>query len=177
MVRSDKSASGVIFTIDPDTGFNNTIIINGIWGLGENIVQGIVTPDEWVVFKPTLHNGNWNPILKKTCGSKEFTMRYSDKYERTSIGNTIKNSVTPVEKQNRFCLSDKEIIQLSQWCFSIEKHYRKPMDIEWAKDGLNGQIYIVQARPETIHGNGNRKVRATFLKVPKKAINYKKAKF
>jgi pyruvate,water dikinase len=162
MVRSDKSASGVIFTIDPDTGFNNTIIINGIWGLGENIVQGIVTPDEWVVFKPTLHNGNWNPILKKTCGNKEFTMRYSDKYERTSIGNTIKNSVTPVEKQNRFCLTDKEIIQLSQWSFSIEKHYRKPMDIEWAKDGLNGQIYIVQARPETIHGNGNRKVRATY---------------
>jgi pyruvate,water dikinase len=170
MVRSDKSASGVVFTIDPDTGFKNTIIINGIWGLGENIVQGIVTPDEWVVFKPTLHNGNWNPILKKTCGSKEFTMRYSDKKERNSIETTIRNSVTSLEKQNQFCLTDNEVIQIAQWCYAIEKHYRKPMDIEWAKDGLNEQIYIVQARPETIHGLKNRNIRTTYKLLEKSKV-------
>ena len=170
MVRSDKAASGVVFTIDPDTGFKNTIIINGIWGLGENIVQGIVTPDEWVVFKPTLHNGNWSPILKKTCGSKEFTMRYSDKKERTSIETTVKNSVTPLEKQNQFCLNEREVIQIAQWCYAIEKHYRKPMDIEWAKDGLNDQIYIVQARPETIHGLKNRNIQTTYKLLEKSKI-------
>ena len=151
MVRSDLASSGVVFTIDPDTGFKNTLIINSIWGLGENIVQGKSTPDEWVVFKPTLQNGNWNPILKKNRGQKEFTLIYADENVNPSIENTVVNRLTSVEKQNQFSLTDKEVIQLSQWCNSIEKHYRKPMDIEWAKDGVNNKLYIVQARPETVH--------------------------
>lgn len=151
MVRSDLASSGVVFTIDPDTGFKNTLIINSIWGLGENIVQGKSTPDEWVVFKPTLQNGNWNPILKKNRGQKEFTLIYADENVNPTIENTVVNRLTSVEKQNQFSLTDKEVIQLSQWCNSIEKHYRKPMDIEWAKDGVNNKLYIVQARPETVH--------------------------
>lgn len=162
MVRSDKAASGVAFTIDPDSGFKNTIIINGTWGLGENIVQGTVTPDEWMVFKPTLENPDLNPILKRQCGRKEFTMVYSEKSKNTSAENTIINIETPVEQQNEFSLNDKEVIQLSQWCNTIEKHYKTAMDIEWAKDGLNNQIYIVQARPETVHGKANKPVREIY---------------
>jgi len=162
MVRSDKASSGVAFTIDPDSGFENTIIINGSWGLGENIVQGSITPDEWMVFKPTLENTDLNPILKRQRGRKEFTMIYSDRSESLSAENTIVNTETSLEKQNQFSLSDKEVIQLSQWCHKIEKHYKKAMDIEWAKDGLNNQLYIVQARPETIHGKANKKVREIF---------------
>jgi pyruvate,water dikinase len=162
MVRSDKASSGVAFTIDPDSGFENTIIINGSWGLGENIVQGSITPDEWMVFKPTLENPDLNPILKKQCGRKEFTMIYADTSKGSSAENTIVNTDTSLEKQNQFTLSDKEVIQLSLWCYKIEKHYKKAMDIEWAKDGLNNQLYIVQARPETIHGKANKKVREIF---------------
>lgn len=162
MVRSDKAASGVAFTIDPDSGFENTIIINGCWGLGENIVQGAITPDEWMVFKPTLEDPDLNPILKRQCGRKEFTMIYSDKSENTSAENTIVNTETTLEKQNQFSLTDKEVIQLSRWCAKIERHYQKPMDIEWAKDGLNNQLYIVQARPETVHGKTNKQVREIY---------------
>ncbi|MFV8466132.1 phosphoenolpyruvate synthase [Flavobacterium sp. LB1P62] len=162
MVRSDKAASGVAFTIDPDSGFENTIIINSIWGLGENIVQGTVTPDEWMVFKPTLENTDLDPILKRQCGRKEFTMIYADKSNGSSAENTISNTDTSLEKQNQFSLSDKEVIQLAQWCYKIEKHYKKPMDIEWAKDGLNNQLYIVQARPETVHGKANKRVREIY---------------
>lgn len=162
MVRSDKASSGVAFTIDPDSGFENTIIINGCWGLGENIVQGTVTPDEWMIFKPTLENSDLNPMLKKQCGRKEFTMIYSDTSESSSAENTIVNTETTLEKQNQFSLTDKEVIQLSQWCVKIEKHYQKPMDIEWAKDGLNNQLFIVQARPETVHGKGNKQVREIY---------------
>ena len=162
MVRSDKASSGVAFTIDPDSGFENTIIINGCWGLGENIVQGTVTPDEWMIFKPTLENSDLNPMLKKQCGRKEFTMIYSDTSESSSAENTIVNTETTLEKQNQFSLTDKEVIQLSQWCVKIEKHYQKPMDIEWAKDGLNNELFIVQARPETVHGKGNKQVREIY---------------
>ncbi|MEZ7504318.1 phosphoenolpyruvate synthase [Flavobacterium sp. Arc2] len=162
MVRSDKAASGVAFTIDPDSGFHNTIIINGSWGLGENIVQGTITPDEWMVFKPTLENSKLNPILKRHCGRKEFTMIYAESSEETSSQHTIINTPTTVEKQNQFSLSDKEVIQLAHWCYTIEKHYKKPMDIEWAKDGLNNQLYIVQARPETIYGKDIKQVREIY---------------
>ena len=162
MVRSDKASSGVAFTIDPDSGFENTIIINSCWGLGENIVQGTVTPDEWIVFKPTLENPELNPILKRQCGRKEFTMIYANTSESLSAENTIINTETPLEKQNQFSLNDKEVVQLSQWCYSIEKHYKKAMDIEWAKDGLNDQLYIVQARPETVHGKVNKQIREIY---------------
>lgn len=162
MVRSDKAASGVAFTIDPDTGFQNTIIINSSWGLGENIVKGTVTPDEWMVFKPTLQNKNYNPILKKKCGRKEFTMIYAQQSAENSAEETTINNETPIEKQNQFTLKDTEVIQLSQWCYTIEKHYNKPMDIEWAKDGLNNKLYIVQARPETIYGVDKKQVREIY---------------
>lgn len=152
MVRSDKASSGVAFTIDPDSGFKNTIVINGTFGLGENIVQGRITPDEWTVFKPTLFNKKTNPILKSRCGNKEFTMVYSENAKDTSAEKTIVNIDTPIEEQNKFSLTSSEVIKLAQWCQKIEDHYKKAMDIEWAKDGLNDQLYIVQARPETVHG-------------------------
>jgi len=162
MVRSDKASSGVAFTIDPDSGFKNGIIINSSWGLGENIVQGRVTPDEWLVFKPTLFNEKLNPILKSHCGRKEYTMLYVQNAESASAEKTIVNINTPSEKQNEFSLTKKEVIQLAQWCHKIEQHYGKAMDIEWAKDGLNNQLYIVQARPETVHGKDQKQVREIF---------------
>ena len=162
MVRSDLAASGVAFTIDPDTGFQNTIIINSVWGLGENIVQGRVTPDEWVVFKPTVNNPDLQPILRRKCGKKEQTMVYAKSDETSSAENTIINETTSNKKQEQFSLSDKEVIMLSQWCYKIEKHYNKTMDIEWAKDGISNQLYIVQARPETIHNKEKKQVREIY---------------
>jgi pyruvate, water dikinase len=162
MVRSDKASSGVAFTIDPDSGFQNAIIINSCWGLGENIVQGRVTPDEWMVFKPTLFDEKLNPVLKSRCGRKEYTMLYVENAESASAEKTIANIDTSIEKQIEFSLTQKEVIQLAQWCYKIEQHYGKPMDIEWAKDGLNNQLYIVQARPETIHGKEKKQVREIF---------------
>ena len=158
MVRSDKASSGVAFTIDPDSGFRNVVVINGTFGLGENIVQGRITPDEWVVFKPTLFNKKLNPILKSRCGKKEFTMIYAENAPAVSADKTIVNKDTPLSEQNKFSLTDKEVIQLAQWCQKIENHYNKTMDVEWAKDGLNDQIYIVQARPETIHGKARKQI-------------------
>ena len=168
MVRSDKASSGVAFTIDPDSGFKNTIVINGTFGLGENIVQGRITPDEWMVFKPTLYNQKLNPILKSRCGNKEFTMIYSEKAEYASAEKTIVNIDTPLEKQNKFSLSRNEVVKLAQWCQKIENHYKKAMDIEWAKDGLNDQLYIVQARPETIHGKERKQDRRNLFPKRKK---------
>ena len=162
MVRSDKASSGVAFTIDPDSGFENGIIINSSWGLGENIVQGRVTPDEWTVFKPTLFDEKLNPILKSHCGRKEYTMLYVQNTEGVSAEKTIANIDTPLEKQNEYSLTKNEVIQLAQWCYKIEQHYGKAMDIEWAKDGLNNQLYIVQARPETVHGKEKKQVREIF---------------
>ena len=152
MIRSDKATSGVAFTIDPDTGFKNAIVINGTFGLGENIVQGRVTPDEWIVFKPTLFNQKLNPILKSRCGKKEFTMIYAENAGVASAEKTIVNIDTLLAEQNKFSLTNKEVILMAQWCQKIENHYKIAMDIEWAKDGLNNQLYIVQARPETIYG-------------------------
>ena len=150
LVRSDISSSGVAFTIDPDSGFENAIIINGIWGLGENIVKGRVTPDEWMVFKPTLHQEIYNPILKKQCGEKEFTLVFESKKGLRSAAETIVNKATSPKMKSAFSLNDTEVIQLARWCEAIEKLYNKPMDIEWAKDGLTEELYIVQARPETV---------------------------
>lgn len=162
MVRSDKASSGIVFTIDPDTGFNNAIIINSCWGLGENIVKGSITPDEWVVFKPTLFDTNINPILKKQCGRKEYTMLYAENSKSSTAKKTTINIETYHKKQNEFSLTNDEVIQLAKWCYKIEQHYGKAMDIEWAKDGFNNQLYIVQARPETVHGKEKKQVRKIF---------------
>ncbi len=151
MVRSDLSSSGVAFTIDPDSGFKNTIIINGTWGLGENIVQGRVTPDEWMVFKPTVFDIEYDPILRKKLGCKEFTLVYQEDSVHLEAEKAIVNHDTPSNKQSIFSLFDSEVVLLAQWCKLIEDHYCKPMDIEWAKDGLTGKLFILQARPETVH--------------------------
>ena len=162
MVRSDKSSSGVAFTIDPDSGFENTVVINSAWGLGENVVQGRVTPDEWLVFKPTLFSQTYNPIIKSRLGRKEYTMVYAEATDKTNAESAITNIETTKKKSNQFSLSNAEVVQLAQWCYKIETHYKKAMDIEWAKDGLNNQIYIVQARPETVHGKENKCIHEIF---------------
>ncbi|MER3374664.1 MAG: phosphoenolpyruvate synthase [Allomuricauda sp.] len=146
MVRADKGCSGVGFTIEPESGFENIILLSGVWGLGENIVQGNVNPDEFYVFKPTLKTGHF-PIIQKKKGDKRLTMIYNTDQH----GEPTLNIKTPASKQVQFVLSDNEIVQLAQWAMAIEKHYQKPMDIEWAKDGLSNELFIIQARPETVH--------------------------
>lgn len=145
MVRSDLACSGVCFTLDPESGFRNIVQLSGVWGLGENIVQGTVTPDDFIVFKPGLLSGH-NPIIQKKLGSKELTMIYSDK-----ANTNVTNITTSALKKKQFVLNDEEIIMLAKWGVLIEEHYKKPMDIEWAKDGITNDIFIIQARPETVH--------------------------
>lgn len=148
MVRSDKACSGVCFTLEPESGFRDIIHISGVWGLGENIVQGTVTPDEFFVFKPTLLQDK-NAIVQKRLGEKAKTMIYGDE------ANTLINMATPKQQQEKFVLTDEEITRIANWALTIELHYKKPMDIEWAKDGNTGEIFIVQARPETVHSQKN----------------------
>jgi pyruvate,water dikinase len=137
------------FTLEPESGFRDIVHISGVWGLGENIVQGTVTPDEFLVFKPTLLQGK-NAIIQKILGDKTQTMVYSNDENEPVI-----NLDTPKEKQEMFVLSDEEIMKLANWALIIENHYEKPMDIEWAKDGITGEIFIIQARPETVHSQRN----------------------
>ena len=170
MVRSDLASSGVAFTIDPDSGFQNVIIINGCFGLGENIVQGRVSPDEWIVFKPTLNDPSFNPILKTSCGKKEFTMTYGQNSFETKIENKIVNHPTPLVKINQLSLTKSEVILLAQWCQIIENHYGKPMDIEWAKDGQTDQLFIVQARPETVHAKLKKNIKKIYILEEKSEI-------
>jgi pyruvate,water dikinase len=145
MVRSDMGSAGVAFTLDPETGFRNVIYITGAWGLGETIVQGAVNPDEFVLFKPTLFTGK-NPLLRKVCGAKRNKLIYgTDKDQRTILVETT------TAEQQQYVIREDEVIQLGKWCADIEKHYKMPMDIEWAKDGVTGELFILQARPETVH--------------------------
>jgi len=165
MVRSDAASSGVIFSIDTESGFEDAVFITGSWGLGENVVLGVVNPDEYYVFKPTLKEGK-RPIVSKRVGSKELKMIYSSD---PNDGKTVKNIDTTAEERGNYILSDDEIIQLAKWACIIEDHYQKPMDIEWAKDGdgINvgtGELYIVQARPETVHSqNSSKRVLETYV--------------
>lgn len=159
MVRSDLAASGVAFTLDPDTGFDQVVIINSIYGLGENIVQGRSTPDEFALFKP--HIGTqFNPIFQKKLGEKEWTMVYANV---AKTGSPVDNQPTETAKKDLFSITDADALILGQWCANIEKHYQKPMDIEWAKDGLTGELFIVQARPETVHSK-EKKQRASTVR-------------
>jgi len=146
MVRADKASSGVIFTIDTESGFPNAIVINGAWGLGENVVQGIVNPDQFLVFKPLLGQKGVTPILEKSLGSKQQKMIYASEDD-----SRVKNVQTTAEERAHFVLDDKEIIKLADWAKKIEEHYGRPMDIEWVKDDRSNELYIVQARPETVH--------------------------
>jgi len=150
MVRSDQACSGVMFTLDTESGFRDVVVINGAWGLGEAIVQGMATPDEWIVFKPTLDKGA-RPIVSRHLGTKEVKMVYGLDGKGTRT-----RDVVDAQRQ-RFCLSDYEVLQLARWACMIEEHYSQragrptPMDLEWAKDGQTGELYILQARPETVH--------------------------
>lgn len=148
MVRSDKACSGVMFSIDTESGFRDVVLINGSWGLGENIVLGKVTPDEFYIFKKTL--ATHRPILNKKLGSKKIKMIYSN-----DIKNPTKNIAVSPEDQKRFVLTDEQILTLARWGCAIEKHYKKPMDMEWALDGETNRLFIVQARPETVQATKN----------------------
>jgi pyruvate, water dikinase len=145
MVRSDKAGSGVMFTIDTETGFRDVAVINAAWGLGENVVQGTVNPDEYMVFKPLLATPGLIPIIEKNLGAKEKKLVYA-------VGGTktTRNLDTARDERHTFVLSDAEILTLARWGVAIEQHYGQPMDIEWAKDGDTGRLFIVQARPETV---------------------------
>jgi pyruvate,water dikinase len=150
MVRSDLATSGVLFTLDTETGFRDVVLINAAYGLGENVVQGTVNPDEYTVFKPTLKTG-FAPILHKVCGSKELKL-----VSLPPDGKTLGNVPVPESDRDRFALEDADILTLARWACLIEEHYQKkrghpvPMDIEWAKDGRTGELFILQARPETV---------------------------
>lgn len=152
MVRSDLASSGVMFSIDTETGFPHAVLINAAYGLGENVVQGAVNPDEFYVFKTTLkENPKFRPIIQRRLGNKEFKLVYD-----TGGTRMTKNVPVPPEERDRFCISDDDLLTLSRWACRIEEHYSQkrgsfcPMDMEWAKDGITGQLYIVQARPETV---------------------------
>ncbi len=144
MVRSDVGASGVLFTLDTESGFRDAVFVTGSYGLGEMVVQGAVNPDEFYVYKPTLRAGK-NAILRRQIGSKQQRMVYSDK-----PGERVRIEETPIADRARFCLSDEEVHELSRQALIIEDHYGRPMDIEWGKDGHTGKLYILQARPETV---------------------------
>lgn len=144
MVRSDHAGSGVMFTIDTESGFPRAVIINAAWGLGEFVVKGVVTPDQYCVFKPLLKSGNFRPIIDKKLGEKAQKLVYAHDGKHT-------HSVQTPEKQRRtYVLNEDEILQLARWAVVIEEHYKRPMDIEFAKDGFSNRLYIVQARPETV---------------------------
>jgi pyruvate,water dikinase len=151
MVRSDLSASGVMFSLDTESGFNDVVFITGAYGLGENVVQGAVDPDEFYVHKPTFEQGH-RALLRRTLGAKKIKMVYSDGSTREATRNTVTSS----KERNHFCITDQDVLTLADYAIKIEKHYSKkagqarPMDMEWAKDGIDGQLYIVQARPETV---------------------------
>jgi pyruvate,water dikinase len=162
MVRSDLAAAGVMFSIDTETGFRDAVLINASYGLGENVVQGSVNPDEYYVFKPTLTQG-YRPILQKLLGSKEFKLIYD-------VGGSkmVKNVPVPPDDRARFAITDDEILTLARWACEIEDHYRakrgvaSPMDMEWAKDGRTGELFIVQARPETVQSQKDLDVIETY---------------
>ncbi|UXE64200.1 MAG: pyruvate, water dikinase [Woronichinia naegeliana WA131] len=162
MVRSDLATSGVMFSIDTETGFKNAALITAAYGLGENVVQGAVNPDEYFVFKPTLKEG-FKPILEKRLGSKAIKMIYE-----TGGNKLTKNVEVPQGDRDQYCINDEEILQLARWACIIEDHYTQvrgmdtPMDIEWAKDGVTGELYIVQARPETVQSQKSANIIKTY---------------
>ena len=144
MVRSDVGSSGVLFTLDTESGFRDVVFVTASYGLGENVVQGAVNPDEFYVYKPTLRAGK-PAILRRSMGAKQIRMVYSDK-----PGERVRNEDTPTELRNAFSISDEDVQELSRQALTIEEHYGRPMDIEWAKDGITGKLFVVQARPETV---------------------------
>ncbi len=167
MIRSDLASAGVIFTLDTETGFSNVVYITGSYGLGESVVQGTVDPDEFYVFKPTLKLG-YKPIIDKILGTKATQIVYGKK--------NTKKVATPISERKKFCLGDQDVLQLAKWAVEIEEHYSRkhgkwtPMDIEWAKDGRTGELFIVQARPETVESQKNRNIVEEYQLLQKSAV-------
>lgn len=157
MVRSDKAASGVMFTIDTESGFDQVVFITSSYGLGETVVQGAVNPDEFYVFKPTLAQGKY-PIIRRNLGSKLIQMEFTAPGEK----GRVKTVDVPTELRNRYSISDEDVIELANYATIIEKHYQRPMDIEWGKDGIDGKIYILQARPETVKSQSQGQVEMRY---------------
>ena len=149
MVRSDVGASGVLFTLDTESGFRDVVFVTASYGLGEMVVQGAVNPDEFYVYKPTLRQDK-PAILRRSLGSKAIRMVYSDQ-----PGERVRTEDTPAELRNRFSLTDEDVHELARQALTIEQHYGRPMDVEWAKDGISGKLFIVQARPETVKSRGH----------------------
>jgi len=164
MVRSDSACSGVMFSIDTESGFKDAVFLTGAWGLGENVVQGAVNPDEFYIFKPTLKEGK-RPIVGKRVGTKEIKMIYNSD---PAAEEPVKNVDTTAAERGSYILGDDEILQLARWACIIEDHYQRPMDIEWAKDGDGqavgtGKLFIVQARPETVHSQASKRTMQTYV--------------
>ncbi len=159
MVRSDLGASGVTFTLDTESGFRDVVFITASWGLGEMVVQGAVNPDEFYVHKPMLRGGKF-PVIRRSLGSKLQKMVFA---EQAQAGLSVKAVDVPEAERNRFCLSDEDAIELARFALKIEEHYQRPMDIEWAKDGADGKIYILQARPETVKSRKSAEGQERFL--------------
>ena len=149
MVRSDKGAAGVMFTLDTESGFEDVVFITSSYGLGEMVVQGAVNPDEFYVHKPTLRAG-FPAVIRRNLGSKLLQMEFADPAEKAANGKLVKTSDVPAEMRNRYSLSDADVLELARYALVIEAHYGRPMDIEWGKDGVDGGLYILQARPETV---------------------------
>jgi pyruvate,water dikinase len=149
MVRSDLAASGVMFTIDTESGFEDVVFITSSYGLGETVVQGAVNPDEFYVHKPMLAKDK-KSIVRRNLGSKLIQMRFATSSEKIQTGHAVTTVDVPAEMRNRFSLSDEDVVELAKYAVLIEKHYKRAMDIEWGKDGNDGQLYILQARPETV---------------------------
>jgi len=149
MVRSDKGAAGVMFTLDTESGFDDVVFITSSYGLGEMVVQGAVNPDEFYVHKPTLRAG-FPAVIRRNLGSKLLQMEFADAAEKAASGKLVTTSDVPAEMRNRYSLSDEDVLQLARYALVIEAHYGRPMDIEWGKDGVDGGLYILQARPETV---------------------------
>lgn len=164
MVRSDLSASGVMFSLDTESGFNDVVFITGAYGLGENVVQGAVDPDEFYVHKPTFTQGK-RAVLKRTLGAKKIKMIYNEGRTKEST----KNVPTFDDERSRFCINDEDVLTLAEYAIKVERHYSRkagqdrPMDMEWAKDGIDGRLYIVQARPETVASQQNKLILEEFV--------------
>jgi pyruvate,water dikinase len=170
MVRSDLASAGVMFTIDTESGFKDVVFITAGYGLGETVVQGAVNPDEFYVHKPTLKSGKF-PIIRRSLGSKLIRMEFATEAERKASGQLVRTVDTVPEMRNRYALSDADVIELSRYAMVIEQHYGRPMDIEWGKDGQDGKLYILQARPETVKSQAEGKVEQRYRLTGDRAKN------
>ena len=157
MVRSDVGAAGVLFTLDTESGFKDAVFITSSYGLGETVVQGAVNPDEFYVFKQTLEQGKY-PIIRRSIGSKLIKMEFT----RDGEEGRVKTVDVAAEQRNRYSITDEDVIQLAKYAVIIEKHYQRPMDIEWGKDGRDGTLFILQARPETVRSQASGKAEQRF---------------